>query len=58
MVKPWEPVAWKGQIVERGQKGDKRHFRNGLFRPKWERKRCRDETAPLSLEGRSTKATR
>ena len=34
MAKPREPGTWKGQIVEGGQKGDKRHFRYRLFRPK------------------------
>jgi hypothetical protein len=58
MTKPWEPGTWKGPIVEGGQKGDKRHFRNRLFGPKWERKRRGDKTSPLSLEERSRKVVR
>ena len=46
IAKPWKRGTWKGEIVEGGQKGDKRHFRNRLFRPKWERNRRGDNTSP------------
>ena len=58
MAKLRKPGPWKGEIVEEGQKGGKRHFRNRLFRPKWEGNRRGDNTSPLSLEGRSRKTVR
>jgi hypothetical protein len=49
MTKSLKPGTWKARIVEAGRKGDKRHFRNRLFRPKWERDQRGDKTSPLSL---------
>jgi hypothetical protein len=45
----------RGQIVEGGQ-GDKRLFRNRLFRQKLEGNRRGDKASPVSMERRSGKA--
>ena len=57
-VKTWEPGTWKRQIIKERGKRDRRHVRNRLFRPKWERNRLGDKRSPVSLERRGRKATR